>query len=99
MINGMGGEDSNISMTGGKKILGIDDSELTNGGIVGTGHIDRKKGATLNLSTIDPAKRLKKKEKKKKKRRHRNSSSDSDKESKPLPKGDRGSLRLERWSS
>ena len=46
------------------KILGIDDSELTNGGIVGTGHIDRKKGATLNLSTIDPAKRLKKKEKK-----------------------------------
>lgn len=74
-------------------MLGIEDSELTNGGIVGTGHIDRKKGATLNLSSIDPAKR-KKKDKKKKKKKHRNSSSDSDKASKPLRKGERGSARF-----
>lgn len=102
---GMGAEDSNISISG-KKLMGIEDSELSNGmgdmgGIVGTGHIDRKKGATLNLSTIDPAKRkLHKKEKKLKKRMKKkkfvNSSSDSDKESKPLPKGDRGSIRFQK---
>ena len=87
-----GAEDSNLSISG-NKVLGIEDSELTNGGIVGTGHIDRKKGMTLNLSSIDPAKKNKK-DKKKKKRKHRHSSSDSDKESKPLPKGERGSARL-----
>ena len=97
MINsmGMGVEDSNLSISG-KKVLGIDDSELSQGGIVGTGHIDRKKGVTLNLSTIDPAKNSNKnkKDKKKKKKKHRHSSSDSDKESRPLPKGPRGSARL-----
>jgi hypothetical protein len=36
-------EDSTLSISG-KKVLGIEDSELTNGGIVGTGHINRKKG-------------------------------------------------------
>ena len=69
MVSGMGvgGEDSNLSISG-KGVLGIEDSELSNGGIVGTGHIDKKKGATLNLSTIDPAKRkMHKKEKKQKK--------------------------------
>ena len=89
----LGAEDSNLSISG-KRVLGIEDSELSNGGIVGTGHIDRKKGATLNLSTIDPAKRKQKKDKKKKKKKHRHSSSDSDVESKPLPKGARGSARL-----
>ena len=96
----MGGEDSNLSISNagkGNKILGIEDSELSNAGIVGTGHIKKAQGATLNLSSIDPAaKRRKKEEKKRKKqkKRHRNSSSDSDKESAPLPKGQRGSARF-----
>lgn len=64
-------------------MLGIEDSELSNGGIVGTGHIDKKKGATLNLSTIDPAKRKQHKKDKKikkleKRKKYRGSSSDSD---------------------
>ena len=71
-----GAEDSNLSISG-KKVLGIEDSELTNGGIV---------GATLNLSAINPAKKKIKKDKKKKKRKHRGSS-DSDASTKPLPKG------------
>lgn len=55
MIGSMN-EDSNMSISG-KKVLGVEDSELTNGNIVGTGHIHQKKGLTLNLSTIDPAKK------------------------------------------
>ena len=54
----MGGEDSNLSISNagkGNKILGIEDSELSNAGIVGTGHIKKAQGATLNLSSIDPA--------------------------------------------
>jgi len=53
---GFGGEDSSLTIRGGAKGLGIEDSELSNS-IIGTGHIDRKKGATLNLSSIDPAKK------------------------------------------
>ena len=70
MINGMGGEDSNLSISnaGKHKILGIEDSELSNAGIVGTGHIKKAQGATLNLSTIDPAAKRKKKEEKKRKK-------------------------------
>ena len=75
-------DESNISLSN-RKVLGIEDSELTNDQIVGTGHIHQKKGATLNLSTIDPAKKKKKdkgdkKKKKKKKHGHNNDSDDGD---------------------
>ena len=78
---GFGGEDDTNLSISGRRMLGIEDSELSNDGIVGTGHIDKKKGATLNLSTINPAKKNKKKDKdkKKKKKKQRFSSSDSDK--------------------
>ena len=77
---GFGGEDSSLTIRGGAKGLGIEDSELSNS-IIGTGHIDRKKGATLNLSSIDPAKKKQKfgkdkKKKKKSKSKHRRDSSD-----------------------
>ena len=69
-------EESNLSISG-RRILGIEDSELTNDAIPGVGHIDRKKGATLNLSTIDKRKK-KKKDKQKKHKRNKALSSDSD---------------------
>ena len=75
---------------------------MTNDAIVGTGHIDRKKGATLNLSSIDPAKRKKKlkMDKKKSKKRKRHSSDESDRmPGRAMPpsaamRGERGSARL-----